>query len=86
MFYCEIPWFYQDLKSENFVFFESVLSSHCENTVPVCRDHFKFSQMRNEAPLQLYRLFLHFGTGTTFLFFGSQIHQCFLKYVSCLQI
>ena len=30
MFYCEIPWFYKDFKSEN-LFFKSVLSSCCDN-------------------------------------------------------
>ena len=35
------------------VFFKSVLSSCCEKTGPVTRDHIKFSQMRNKTPLEL---------------------------------
>ena len=52
MFYYEIPWFYQDFKSEN-LFFKSVLSSCSENTGPASRDHVKSSQMRNETLLHL---------------------------------
>ena len=53
MFYFEIPWFYQDFKSENlFLFFLSVPSSCSENTGPVTRDLAKSSQMRNKTPLQ----------------------------------
>ena len=40
MSYYEIPWFYQDFKSEN-LFFKSVPSSRYENTGPITRDHFK---------------------------------------------
>ena len=36
MFCYEIPWFYQDFKSEN-LFFKSVPSSRIENTGPVAR-------------------------------------------------
>ena len=53
MFYYEIPWFYQDFKSENSCFFKSVPSSCSENTGPVTRGHVKSSQTRNETPLQL---------------------------------
>ena len=77
MFYYEIPWFNQDFKSENLCFFKFVLSSYSENTGPVTRGHVKFSQMRNKTHLQLYKLFLHAGTGIIFIFFRSQVHQCF---------
>ena len=53
MFYHKIPWFYQDFKSENCVFFKSVLLSRHENTGLVTRDHAKSFQMRNQTPLQL---------------------------------
>ena len=52
MFYCKIPWFYQDFKSKN-MFLKSVLSSRCENTGPLSKDHVKSSRMRNETPLQV---------------------------------
>ena len=76
MFYYEIPCLYQDFKGEN-LFFKFVLSSHSGNTGPITRDHVKSSKMKNETPLQLYRLFLHSGTGIIFLFFRNQIYQCF---------
>ena len=69
MFYYKIQWFYQDFKSE------SVLSSCSENTGPVTRDHVKCSQMCNETPLQLYRLFLHAWTGI-FLLFRRMFLRC----------
>ena len=47
--YYEVPWFYQDFKSEN-LFFKSALSSSSENTGSVTRGHVKYSQMRNETP------------------------------------
>ena len=49
MFYCEIPWFYQDFKTKN-LFFKPVLSSRSENTGLVTRYHVKSSQMRNKTP------------------------------------
>ena len=42
-----IPCFYQAYKSKKLV-----LSSRSENAGPITRDHDKFSQMRNETPLQ----------------------------------
>ena len=42
MFYHKIPWFYQDFKSENCVFFKSVLLSRHANTGLVTRDHAVF--------------------------------------------
>ena len=36
------------------MFFTSVPGSHSENTGPVTSDHVKYSQMRNETPLQLW--------------------------------
>ena len=57
------------------MFLKSELNSRSENTGPVTRDHVKFLQMRNEAPLQLQRLFHQAQTGII-LFFRSQIHQC----------
>ena len=66
-------------------FFKSVLILRSENTGcgSVTRGHVKSSQNRNEAPLQAQRLFLYAGTGI-FLFFRSQIHQCFLRCASSL--
>ena len=52
MFYFKLLWFYQDFTSEN-LFLKSALSSRCENTGPVTRDHVKSTQLRNETPLQL---------------------------------
>ena len=43
------------------------------------RDYVKSFQMRNKTPLQLKTFLLHVGTGIISLFFGSQIHQYFLK-------
>ena len=43
----KIPCFYQAYKSEKLV-----RSSRSKNTGPITRDHDKFSQMRNETPLQ----------------------------------
>ena len=57
------------------MFLKSVLNSRSENIGPVTRDHVKSLQMRNEAVLQLQRLFLHAQTGII-LFFRRQIHQC----------
>ena len=59
------------------VVFKYVVSSRSKNTGPVTRDHVKSSRIRNETPLQLWKLFLHVGTGIIFLFIRSQIHQCF---------
>ena len=41
--------------------FKPVLSSSNEHSGTVTRDHVKSSQMRNETPLQLSRLFFHVG-------------------------
>ena len=41
MFCYEIPWFYQDFKSEKSVFFESALSSRIDNTGSITKDHVK---------------------------------------------
>ena len=46
MFYKEIPWFYQDIKSENLCFL-NLYSVHAAKILPN-----KSSQMRNETPLQ----------------------------------
>ena len=69
MFYNEFLWSYQDFKNENLLF-KSAL-----DTGPVTRDHVKSSQMRNETPLKLYRLFFA-GIGIIFLCFRDQIHPC----------
>ena len=76
MFYYEVPWLYQDFKSED-LFLKSILSSRSENTGPDTRGHIKSSQMRNEKLLQLQTLFLHSETGIIFLVFRSQVHQYF---------
>ena len=52
MFYYEIPWVYQNFKSEN-LFFKSVLSSHSDNIGSVATGHVKSSQMRNGITLQI---------------------------------
>ena len=41
--------------------FKPVLSSSNKHSGTVTRDHVKSSQMRNETPLQLSRLFFHVG-------------------------
>ena len=48
----EIPWFYQDFKSEN-LFFKYLLSSRRGKNELVTRDRAKSSQTRNETCLQL---------------------------------
>ena len=45
MFCYEIPWFYQDFKSEKSVFFESALSSRIDNTGSITKDHVKSSKI-----------------------------------------
>ena len=60
------------------MFFKSVLSSHSKNTEPATIDHVNSSKMRNQTPL----LFLHAGTHKIFLFFRSQIDQCFKVYAA----
>ena len=47
MLHYNIPCFYQAYKSKKLL-----LSSRSENAGPITRDHDKFSQMRNETPLQ----------------------------------
>ena len=43
MFYYEIPWFYQDFKSESLSFFKSELILRSDNTGPVTRGHLNSS-------------------------------------------
>ena len=61
MFYYEIPWFYQDFKSENLCFLY-LYSVHAVRILDLSLlDHVKSFKMKNETPLQLYRLSLHAG-------------------------
>ena len=50
VFYHEMPWFYQDLKSKN-LYFLNLYSVHAARILHLSLDHFKSSQMRK--PLQL---------------------------------
>ena len=54
------------------MFFNAALSSRSRNTGPVTRDH---AALPNEEQNTLTTL--NAGTGNLFLFFRSQIHQCF---------
>ena len=73
MFYCKIPWFYQDFKSEN-LYFLNLYSVHTARILDLSLE-IMLSPPKLGTKHQLKRLFLHAGTGIIFLFFRSQIHQ-----------
>ena len=61
MFYPKIRWFYRDYKSENLCLLNLYSVIAARILYLFTSGHVKYSQMNNETPLQLERVFLHAG-------------------------